>query len=107
MRQNFRYRRRAVFGSLNPRGSILVFAVVLLSILAMLGTAYLIVMQQSSKVSSNAASTLQSDQSSRAGLEHAVHMVRRAVAQYSIIGVNGIGECVTFDPAATSFYQFP
>jgi len=65
-------------------GSVLVFVIIILGLLAMLGTAFLVVVRQASRASSNALGTLQADLAAQAGLRHAVGALRQMVATYTI-----------------------
>jgi hypothetical protein len=83
-----------------PRGSVLIFAIVLLSILAMLGTAYLMIIQQSSKASSNAMTNIQADLSAQSGIKHALRILRRSVMDYMIFTPTEV-----FDPTQPNFFS--
>ena len=83
-----------------PRGSLLIFAVVVLSVLAMVGTAYLVTVEQSRRAASNYVNTTQADLTVQSGLIHAENSIRTMVAEGSTVTLEGV-----YDPLQPS-YQF-
>ncbi len=68
----------------HPRGSVLIFAIVLLSILAMLGTAFLLSVRQSSKASTSVLTNQQDEIAAKSGMEIALRTLRSNVLRYTI-----------------------
>jgi len=66
----------------SPRGSVLVFAVALLALLAGVVTAFLLFVRQEYHATGNALRNVQSEQAAEAGLAHALRTVRQAVLTY-------------------------
>ena len=67
-----------------PHGSVLIFAIVILAILAMLGTAFLLVVRQSGTASVSVLSNQQADIAARSGIENALRVLRSNVLRYTI-----------------------
>jgi hypothetical protein len=79
--------------SQSSRGSVLVFAVVVLSILLMLASAYLLVVRQSRAASTNALNRSEADLAAESGKNEAVNVIRRAFTYGIPVTPDGI-----FDP---------
>ncbi|MCW8131716.1 MAG: hypothetical protein KIS92_15325 [Planctomycetota bacterium] len=71
------------------RGSVLVFAIILLVLLFALGTAFVLYVRQEGRASSNALKNAQADAASDAGLAFATRNIRSAVALYSFVTPDG------------------
>ena len=94
-----------------PRGSVLLFAIVLLAMLAMLGTTFILFVRQSSSVSSNSAATTEAVFTANAGITHALAEIRLMVKKSPIVArktietTDGAGNiideyhCAVFNPA--------
>lgn len=68
-----------------PKGSVLVFCLVILCLLAMLGMTFLLTVRQASRASLNALGPLQADLAAQAGLNQAQAILRSAFVQ-QIVG---------------------
>lgn len=80
-----------------PRGSVLIFAVVFLVILAGLGTAFVMFVIQQSRASANTLHGTEADAVGDAALAHARQVLRQAIGQYSCFSPDA-----TFDPTRFS-----
>jgi hypothetical protein len=74
----------------SPRGSILIFAIVILSLLAMLGTMFLLIVRQCSQASSNALGQTEAELAAQSGMNHATAVLRSTVAKQVIVTPNGV-----------------
>ncbi|HYG76337.1 MAG TPA: hypothetical protein VEK08_15130 [Planctomycetota bacterium] len=82
------------------RGSVLLFVIIMLAMLAMLGTTFLLFVRQSRRVSQNVINTSEADLAAQAGLIHAQKALRAMVRDHVICSRDGV-----FDPA-TPGYKF-
>jgi hypothetical protein len=85
-----------------PRGSVLIFAIAILAILAMLGTAFLLVVRQSGTASVSVLSNQQADIAARSGVENALRAIRSNVLRYTICTDSAV-----FEPANSGFTAMP
>lgn len=83
----------SVLPASRPRGSVLVFAVVLLVLLFGIGTAFILFVRQASQTSSNLEKADQSRFAAESGLAHALRVIRQAVATYRVFSPDA-----AFDP---------
>ena len=67
------------------RGSVLVFCLVILSLLAMVGMTFLLTMRQSGQAALNALGPIQADLAAQAGLNHATQALHQMVSAQSIV----------------------
>jgi len=77
--RSLRLRVSAVKKSTRARGSVLLFAIILLAMLAMLGTTFIIFVRQSRMVSQTVSNNSEADQAVQAGMQHAQSALRRMV----------------------------
>lgn len=87
--------RRSVLGTRHSalragRGSVLVFAIIILGLLAMLGTTYLMVVRQCSRASSNALGSVEAELAAKAALNHALAVLRATAAQHATVTPDGV-----------------
>jgi len=94
----------------SPRGSVLLFAIVLLAMLAMLGTTFILFVRQSRSVSNNSSATTEAVFAANAGLTHGLAAIRLQVkkgaiaARKTIETTDGAGNvideyhCAVFNP---------
>jgi hypothetical protein len=68
-----------------PRGSVLLFAIVLLSILAMLGVTFILLVRQSRTASSNTESSVEANFAAETGRMHALAALRGMVKRRAIV----------------------
>lgn len=75
-----------------PAGSILVFAVIILAVLAMLGATLILILNQSTKLSANVVGRVENEFAAKSGIDHATRSLRDSVTTHMIytdIGVFG------------------
>ena len=72
------------------RGSVLIFTVVVLAILAMLGTTYMVIVLQSRQASTSLVRATEATSAVQSGLNAATNSIRKMVAQPSIHTLEGI-----------------
>ena len=95
---------RTKTGMSAPRGSVLLFAIVLLAMLAMLGTTFILFVRQSRTVSSNSEATTEAVFTANAGLTHALAEIRLMVKKSPIVARKTFEttdeyHCAVFNPA--------
>jgi hypothetical protein len=83
------------------RGSVLVFAVVVLSILFMIAAAYLLIVQKSRAASTNSLNRVETDLATDAGLNEAVAIIRQGFINGIPVTPDG-----TYDPSQPTWHNF-
>jgi len=86
---------RLIFVQPPAHGSVLIFVVVLLSVLALLSATTLFIVRQGVQVSQNAAQSVESKLAADSGLRHATKALRDAITTHSIYSPEG---AFFFDP---------
>jgi len=86
--------------TVRARGSVLVFAVIVLVLLFMLGTAFVLYVRQESRASANALQNTQADLAADAALNHALRQLRTAAQWYTFATPDGL-----FDPTRADYLQ--
>jgi hypothetical protein len=72
-----------------PRGSVLIFAVILLFLLMIIGTAFFMIAMQGFRAARNSVAGTQAEWAAEAGLEHALSVIRNAVLTRRILSPDG------------------
>lgn len=91
-----RSRRTASYGANLQRGSVLVFAVVLLALLALISAGILFTVRQGVRVSQNAAQSVEANLAADAGIAHATKVLRDTITTHAIFTPEGV---FSYDPA--------
>jgi len=79
-----------VYGRRQPRGSLLVFAVIVIAVLAMMATTMMLVLGQSTRLSTNVVGRIEGDFAAKSGIEHATRVLHDSVTRHMIYTDKGV-----------------